>query len=75
MVSGSSYGGIMTAGKGDRIRSYNRKRWDEGWDRAFGKEQCRHGLLLPCKTCNFARPIRPGRGGICNYLRRGKNES
>lgn len=27
----------MTAGKGDRVRPYNRKRWDEGWDRVFGK--------------------------------------
>ena len=27
----------MTAGKGDRIRLYNRQRWDAGWDRAFGR--------------------------------------
>ena len=27
----------MSAGKGDRVRPYNRKLWDKGWDRAFGK--------------------------------------
>ncbi len=26
----------MNAGKGDKIRPYNRKLWDAGWDRAFG---------------------------------------
>ena len=51
----------MTAGKGDRIRPYNRKRWDEGWDRAFGERSCEHPrqvriqrFFLPmwmCTTC------------------------
>ena len=27
------------AGKGDRPRPFNRKRWDEGYDRAFGPWQ------------------------------------
>lgn len=27
----------MSAGKGDRIRPFNRKKWDEGYERAFGK--------------------------------------
>ena len=25
------------SGKGDRYRPMNRKKWDEGWDRAFGR--------------------------------------
>ncbi len=25
------------AGKGDKTCPFNRKRWDTGWDRAFGK--------------------------------------
>lgn len=51
----------MTAGKGDRIRPYNRRRWNKGWDRAFGIRQCEHPrqvriqrFFLPmwmCTTC------------------------
>ncbi len=51
----------MNAGKGDRVRAYNRKRWDEGWDRAYGKERCRYDMLLPCEGCYFEGE------GVCIY--------
>lgn len=53
MVGCTSYGGTMSAGKGDRVRPYNRKLWDEGWDRVFGKKLCERGMPLPCKTCDI----------------------
>lgn len=28
-------------GKGSRYRPYNRKKWDDGWNRAFGKKSKR----------------------------------
>ncbi len=50
------------AGKGDKTCPFNRQRWDEGWDRAFGKERCYHGFLHTCDVCYFRRS-----GGGCDY--------
>tara|TARA_B100000287_G_scaffold416159_1_gene450508 strand:- start:760 stop:903 length:144 start_codon:yes stop_codon:yes gene_type:complete len=27
------------AGKGDRYRTVDQKKWDEGWEKAFGKKK------------------------------------
>ncbi len=48
----------MNAGKGDRVRAYNRERWNVGWDRAFGKKPCKHPgckshVTHPCEVCGY----------------------
>lgn len=53
------------AGKGDTYRPYNRKKWEEGWERIFGKkkpaikqyllngyEVIEVDRLEPCWICN-----------------------
>ena len=31
--------GPWHGGKGDRRRPFNRKKWDEGWERVFGRKK------------------------------------
>ena len=45
-------------GKGDRARSVDRKKWDAGWDRVFGKNRCKHPgckshVSHSCEECGY----------------------
>ncbi|MCK5608957.1 hypothetical protein KAR91_44195 [Candidatus Pacearchaeota archaeon] len=46
------------AGKGDRYRPYDRKLWDEGYERIHGKKPCKHPgcknhITHPCEICGY----------------------
>ena len=55
--------GPWHGGKGDMFRQFDRKKWDENYERIFGKDSCKHltckvirrrdyGYILVCYKCD-----------------------
>lgn len=58
----------MSAGKGDRPRTVNKKIYDENYDRIFRKKQHAIEISVYCPECKGLMDFRISQGNIVTYV-------
>jgi len=66
-------------GKGDRPRPFDREKWYEGWERAFGKlckhPGCRNHVSHPCEVCGYQSGMILKDGGLNDNKPKGQKDA